>query len=217
MNVEMVQDVDTTPLDAALLDNVTGRVRLMRHELWRQVDPLQLRLWCRRHARYGIPTTGLVNWLREFIDGRRAIEVGAGMGDLGFHLGIPMSDNASQTDEPMAAAYFALTKQPPTRPPLDVVRLEAVEAVLDAGPGAVVIASWLTQKYKPGDAHGCMFGPDEDELLDIVLDGGGRYVHIGNEAVHGDKRILKRRHDKLRLPFLISRASRPDLDVVYVF
>jgi hypothetical protein len=55
-----------------------------------------LRIWCHYEARYGIVTEELIEWLRQFIGGRNAIEVGSGAGDLAYHLKIPATDNRMQ-------------------------------------------------------------------------------------------------------------------------
>ena len=45
----------------------------------------QLRLFCHYNARYGLPTLELIEWLKKELGDQRAIEIGAGSGDLG-HL-----------------------------------------------------------------------------------------------------------------------------------
>jgi hypothetical protein len=45
-------------------------------------------------------TVELVAWLHDRIAGRKAIEIGAGMGDLGYHLGIPQTDSYAQIEDP---------------------------------------------------------------------------------------------------------------------
>jgi hypothetical protein len=90
-------------LDEAWLDS-DGRVRALPAAAF-DVDPYDRFVWCAARARYGLPTVELVERLREMIGGRRALEVGAGQGDLGRLLGIPMTDSAQQTTAEMRAYY----------------------------------------------------------------------------------------------------------------
>ncbi|HEY3283412.1 MAG TPA: hypothetical protein VGN26_14180 [Armatimonadota bacterium] len=55
---------------------------------------------------YQFPTRELVLWLQELIRGRRAIEIGAGNGWLGWHLGIPMTDSYQQSEHPDTMLYY---------------------------------------------------------------------------------------------------------------
>jgi hypothetical protein len=68
-------------------------LRLLPYAAYDRIHPEGLRLWCHKNARYGLPTIECIDWLRKFIGGRSAIEIGAGYGDLAYHLGIPATDS----------------------------------------------------------------------------------------------------------------------------
>ena len=74
---------------AEVFDVRTARFRLLPAAFWRAIDPQVLVVFATATARWGIVTVELVEWLRERIRRRKAIGIGAGNGDLGFHLGIP--------------------------------------------------------------------------------------------------------------------------------
>lgn len=171
-----------------------------------------LRRWCGENARYGLVTQELVSWLRGVIGGRHAIEIGAGMGDLGRALGIPMTDSARQTDFEMRL-YYMMIGRTVTDPPPDVERIDASQAVAKYKP-QVVIASWVTQLALAEDeVQAFVYGVDEEALLEVV----DTYIHIGNIAVHGKKRILSRPHKVYAFPWLYSSALRPELNRIWVW
>lgn len=194
---------------------LNGRTELVPAAQLADSDPLELIRWCYANARYGLVTTELVAWLRTIIDGRHAIEVGAGCGDLGFHLGIHMTDSSVQTSPEMRALY-AILGQRVTVPPVDVERLDAAQAVAKHRP-QVVVASWLTQRYQPGDrgrrTGSSIYGVDECALIESVE----TYVHIGNLRVHGDKRALRLPHRCYDFPWLWSRSQWPELNRIWVW
>lgn len=207
--------VDTTPLDEELLD-VNGRMRLLPAEHFKKWPHATLQLWCMRRARYGVPTTELVEFLREHI-GSDALEIGAGNGDLGRHLGIRMTDSAFQT-LPDTRLFYELTGQPIIDPPADVERIEGLAAVKKYKP-KVVVASWTTQLFKEGDQHAAnrigssIGGVDELELLRLV----DCYFHIGNAGVHRQKRALALKHREVKAPWLVSRSPVPEDNVIYIW
>jgi hypothetical protein len=176
---------------------------------------LQLVQWCYQTARYGLVTQELVHFLHEVIGGRTALEVGAGVGDLGYALGIPMTDSAIQTD-PVMRMFYVFGGQAPTNPPPDVERIDAEQALAKYKP-QVIVASWLTQKFQEGDdtkrIQSSVYGADEVALIH----GCETYIFIGNEGPHGDKRILALPHDTYAFPWLWSRAKAPQLNRIWVW
>jgi hypothetical protein len=186
---------------------VGGYVRLLPAAFWQALDPDLLLFWCNMVARWTIVTEELIGWLRERIAGRRAIEVGAGNGDLGHYLGIPQTDSyAHETDPRLASRSFFAGGIPLSRPPANVRRLDAVKAVHALRP-EVVVASWVTERgHKPGSptyAHGV----NEREIVQVA-----DYVMIGNVNVHGEKKILALPHEEHSPPWLVSRANHPELN-----
>ena len=209
-----------TGFDAAEYDarwlGADGRIRLLPAAEFRAAPSDHLRLWLHLRARYALPTAELVEWLKERIGGRRAIEVGAGNGDLGRHIGIVMTDSRLQQTPAMRAFYTRLG-QVPTCPPPDVLTLDAETAVARLRP-KVVVASWLTRRFVPGvDVGGVsdasVYSPCEERFLAVAE----TYVHIGARHVHGTKTLLGRPHQEYRVAGLISRCQDPADDVIYVW
>lgn len=191
-------------LDAKLLD-ADGRMRALPAAELARIDPVERFMWCARRARYGLPTLELIEHLHGLIRGRRAIEIGAGQGDLGRLLGIPMTDSAEQCTNAEMAYYYASIGHAPTKPPADVERISACDAVAKYKP-EVVVASWVTQLFVAGDERArvgsSVFGVDELALLRAVP----VYLHIGSEKSHRDKRALALPHREVHAPWLISRS-----------
>lgn len=215
MSHEVVEGLDVdrivSSLDEMLLDR-DGRIVLRSAGFYMSSVPhLWLRVWCAARARYCIPTFELVNWLRAKIAGRKAIEIGAGNSDLGYHLEIPSTDSYIQ-QTPELKAYYSFIKQAPTSPPPDVLRMEAVEAVERLGP-QVVVGAWITQKFADGMTEGNMYGPDEAAIIARVP----CYIHVGNESVHAVKEVNKLPHAFHKFPWLVSRARLPEQNAIWVW
>ena len=166
-----------------------------------------------RNALYGLPTLELVDWLRKTINGRSAIEIGAGHGVLADTLGIPATDNRMQED-PSVQAHYRLLRQPVITYGDNVEQLDAVEAVHRHRPD-VVIASWVTHRFDPNreDAEGNMFGIVEED----VIAGCRTYIFIGNTLVHQNKSIWALPHSRFTPDWLFSRAVNGSPDFIAVW
>jgi len=210
MRIEAIRSEDTTYLDEILLDG--DRIKLLPTSSYNSIDPLHLRLWCHRHARYGIPTIELIEWLKEQIAGRKAIEIGAGNGDLGFHLGIQSTDSYCQVLNQWVRESYAQMRQPITQPKPETTIHEALDAIQQFQP-QVVIGSWITQLSLEPIPQSSPLGVDEQELIKHV----DAYIHIGNEDSHGQKKILELPHETIQQPWIISRAANPSKNVIYVW
>ena len=108
---------------ASYLLDEHGRMLPQHASFFDKFAPTDLRLFCHFYARYGLPTVELVDWLLDRIGGRSAIEIGAGCGDLGSQLGIPMTDNFCQSWPDVQLLYKA-TGQPTIQYGADVVGLQ---------------------------------------------------------------------------------------------
>lgn len=198
----------------ALLD-ANGQLSLLAAQQYNAIPPDALRLWCHKHARYGLPTRELIVWLKDLIGSRTAIEIGSGAGDLAFHLGIPATDNRMQ-EWPTIQSLYQAAGQPVIQYPGFVQTLDALDAVAFHQPD-VVIASWVTEwidpNLPPPPGGGNAWGVKEDKLLAT----GCIYILIGNEKIHGQKTIMRQPHREHALPFLRSRATYPALDRVWVW
>lgn len=193
----------------------TNQLDLLPSSAYDQMEFNALRIWCHLNARYGLPTIELVDWLKDFIGDKKAIEIGSGHGDLAFHLGITGTDSKCQ-EEKEVIAYYQLLSQPLIKYPGWVEKIEALDAVKKYLPD-IVIASWVTQWVDPKlpapPEGGCMYGVKEDLLLEM----GITYVLIGNLSVHGQKRIRKIPHEEFNLQFVKSRSSLPELNRILVW
>jgi hypothetical protein len=171
--------------------------------------------WAAEQSRYGLPSAELVDWLRTQIAGRSAIEIGAGTGDLGRLVGIPMTDSYVQARPKMKFLFDSFGERA-IHPPSDVLKLAGLTAVQRMRP-KVVVASWVTQLYRPGDTKqrigSFAYGVDELALLKLVE----TYICIGNEITHRHKRILQKPHSTYHFPWLFSRASEPEFKVIWVW
>jgi hypothetical protein len=207
-----VIDLQGLPPIPELLDN-NGVLKLLPAHQYDLIDHDVLRAWCMQNARYGLPTVELVEWLKDLIGGRRAIEIGSGAGDLAFHLGIKATDSKVQ-QTPFMQIYYKLLQQSPIKYPEWVEKIDAMQAIIRYRP-QVVVASWVTQKVMEpdGDTEGCYAGVEED----AIVASGVEYVMIGNKFVHQQKKIMRLPHVEYELPFLRSRARLPEQNVVYVW
>lgn len=180
-----------------------GRPRVLPAAWWATTTPQERALFGARHGIYSFPTVELVQWLREFIGGRSAIEIGAGHGALAAALGIPATDNHHQADDHLSVAYYRAHGQVPVTYGAHVEKLDGNAAVVKYRP-QVVVACWVTHRYDPKRhaAGGNMFGVDESKVIQACE----HYVLIGNAAVHKDKPTWSLKHEILRPDWLYSRA-----------
>lgn len=192
-----------------------GQLLLLPTGYYNNMDFEGIRLFCHKNARYGLPTIELIDWLHEEIGTRSAIEIGAGHGDLSFHLGVPATDNYMQR-RPEVAAHYRLTGQPTIDYPARVEHLDASAAIIKYRPD-VVIASWVTEwidpNLPPPPHGGNMFGVKEDEIVGAGL----TYILIGNTTVHGKKKIMHETHVEIRSSMLRSRSVTPEENRVWIW
>jgi len=206
LRTKELPNIDVEAVDRVLL-LPNGRIRLMPEQELLALGLPTLQAWAGLRARYQLVTQELVDWLRLRIGSRPAIEIGAGMGDLGFHLGIPMTDLGVQAEDP---GYWRSLGQAPTEPPEDVERLEAEAAIARFKP-AVVVGAWISERHHVGSCGG--FGVEEARIVRSVP----QYIHVGNLAVHGSKRVLRMKHRVYRPAGLVSRGFEPAKNTVHVW
>ena len=187
------------------------RVKLLPASEFQELDRTAFRMWCHNTARYGIPTKELVSWLKKRIKGKSAIEIGAGSGNLGYHLGITQTDSDCQSI-PEVRDFYAAIGQPTIILPPEVVVEDAITAVSTRKP-QVVIASWVTHKFDGNSNDGNVYGPDEEQIINQVES----YIFIGNTVTHQNKPILKLPHKEYKFPWLVSRAKYPEENVIWVW
>ena len=120
-----------SPVDISRLEKLTGAasglIRPIPSKMVEECGFEQLRMFLHKYGLYTMPTTELIEYLAGIIAGKRAIEIGAGMGVIGRALGIPVTDNKMQA-WPSVKAYYDLMRQPTIRYPVDIIELDAHEA-----------------------------------------------------------------------------------------
>jgi hypothetical protein len=192
-----------------------GLLCLMPSAYYDNMSREGVRLWCHQHARYGLPTIELIDWLKQEIGSRLAIEIGAGSGDLCSRLNIKGTDNYCQTFPDVLTAY-TIMGQPVIKYPDFVERLSSDEAIKAYQPD-VVVASWVTEWIDPTKplprTGGNIYGVHEDKIVDA----GITYILIGNKSVHGEKKIMKQHHVEISAPYLRSRSAHPELDRIWIW
>jgi len=184
-----------------LLEN--GKLKLLPHNFYSGYSSEEIQLFCRELGRYGLPTIELVDFVKSVINGRTAIEIGSGCGDLGYHLGIPMTDSKMQDTEEIKNIYKQMM-QPIVPYPADIEKLEGIEAIEKYKP-QVVVASWVTQWVNPyvwPNRKGSVYGVMESKILELAE----TYIFIGNMGSHSDKEIFANEHT-----FIHNVASIPIL------
>lgn len=216
MTVSLLRTVDTRAVGDLLLD-ADGRLRPVPAAELARLPYDAVRLWCHENGVYGLPTVELVEMLATIIKGRRAIEIGAGMGVFGRALSIPMTD-ARTMERPEVRAHYEALQQPVTRYGADVEHLDAAAAVAKYQP-QVVFGSWITQRAAPTQplppGGGSIYGVDEIALLAQV----DWYLLFGNTTIHGQKEILRPGRfpvAEMRSVAFWSRSASPRENVLYL-
>jgi hypothetical protein len=195
-------------LDDLMLDK-DGSVKPIESAKLDAIPLDHIRIWCGKNAIYQICTVELVEWLKNEIAGRNAIEIGAGVGGIGKALGIHSTDSYMQTNEAVAQYYKALG-QKPTQPPSYVEKIDANDAV-DKYKPEVVVGAFITHRHTGGDV-GNAFGPLEEQIINKAT-----YIHVGNINVHKSKPILALPHKEYTFPWLRTRCANQSLNRIWIW
>jgi hypothetical protein len=209
VNPNQVRDIAADVLEPGM----AGRPQVLPASFWAKTTVTERAVLGARHGIYSFPTEELVAWLRAYLDGRSAIEIGAGHGALAAALGIPATDSCLQAD-PAVAAYYRTIGQALVQYGPNVEKLDAHAAVAKHRP-QVVIACWVTHKYDPArhDAGGNQFGVAEE----AIVDDSEEYIFIGNTHVHRGKSVWSRPHERFEPNWLYSRAVNGSRDFIAMF
>jgi len=186
------------------------KLKVVDSSVYNKIPSNHIKLFCLKNGFYQLPTTELVNWIKDKIDGRKTIEIGAGNGSFAKALGIIATDSYMQ-ERPEITAWYKQIGQTPVKYGKHVKKMDYRKAIKKYNP-KIVISNWVTQIYKPDSDQGNIYGVDENWIINRVE----TYIHIGNKLVH-KKRILSESHDEYQFPWLVSRASQPELNVIYVW
>jgi hypothetical protein len=196
-------DPQTRDLSPYLME-APGKPKIIPAGFYQQQTTMQERaVFGHRNGLYCLPTTELISWLKTFIAGRTAMEIGAGCGAISAALGIRATDNKHQIFNEYSKAAYELFAQPVVTYGRHVETMDANTAVRTY-PTQVVIASWLTHRCVEGDPtfSGNPFGVDEADIIENCE----AYVFIGNRETHANKPILKLPHESFEPDWLISRS-----------
>lgn len=195
-----------SPVDISRLEKLTGAasglIRPIPSKMVEECGFEQLRMFLHKYGLYTMPTTELIEYLAGIIAGKRAIEIGAGMGVIGRALGIPVTDNKMQS-WPEVKAYYNLMRQPTIRYPADIIELDAHEAVKRYRP-QVVIGSYITHKWRPGMTSGNQYGVDNLKIARKVE----AYYMIGSLTTHMQDPAMKHLDGIERHDFLYTRGGK---------
>jgi hypothetical protein len=212
MNFNIIESSDISELEKVLMGE-GGKLNLLHYSALERFTQNQLSVFCHKHGIYQLPTLELINFIKKEFGSEEALEIGAGNGCIGRFLGIRMADNKMQ-EIPEIRAYYSAAGQPVIKYGDDVEHLDGIEAIKKYRP-KVVVACWVTQKWKPGMTEGNALGVDEEEIFG---NGVEKYIHIGNEKTHASKIILdifpvkKYKHKTI-----LSRSMDRDKNIIYVF
>ncbi len=152
---------DLTPLEHDLFDE-KGLLRVMPYDYYKQVPNDVLQYFAQKHAIYVFPTTEMVDWFRENMEGT-SIEIDAGHGALGRALNIPITDSRMH-ELPEMVLYYELLRQPVIKYPADVEELDAKEAIDKYQPDTV-IAGYVIERWRPGYEQGSHLGVNEHDII----------------------------------------------------
>lgn len=188
-HVTALDEGDCPPFDKTGLFDAKGILQPQPAAFWAGLMVGQRAKFGHDHGIYSFPTVEAVDFIRKIIAGRerQTIEIGAGNGGWCKALDIRGTDSYLQR-RPDIAAKYASMRQPQASYGAHVEKLEAIKAIRKHRP-SVVVASWVTQKFRADRfcMRGNADGVDELRLLELV----DEYVMIGNSAQHGDKMILE--------------------------
>ena len=207
----MTNEIDIKELETLLIRD--GKINCLPYSKLSNFSQEQITNFCHKHAIYQLPTQELIDFINKHIGGLPAIEIGSGNGCIGRALGIKMTDNKMQ-NLPEIKLHYAMFQQPTITYGEDVEEIDGIEAVKKYHP-KVVVACWVTQKYREGEPDGNYLGVDEELLFEYGVE---KYILVGNEKTHASKRILdifpvrKFKHNTI-----ISRSMDKDKNIVYIF
>lgn len=170
---------------------------LFRHE--------EIQWFCLTHGLYQVPTTELIDFLKQQITDS-AIEIGAGLGQIGHHLDIRMTDSKIQARTEMIE-HYSMMGQPVIKYGDHVEKIGAITAVKKYNP-RTVLGCWITTKTSWNTA-----GVKDFDMMPLIK----KYIVVGNTKTHGDKEIFKHyKTTEIELPGLLSRSVYPQGNRVWI-
>ena len=186
-----------------------SKLKILPTQFWLDQGFLTYRSMLHFKAQYFLPTLEAMDAIKGLLKDiplDDCLEIGAGNGWLGHALGIKMIDNYRQTRFDIMLGYLA-AGQPIVNYGHDVENLDAISAVEKYAPHTV-IGSWISQQSD-------ILPDGVDDVL--MLSKVKRYILIGSDNVHGANRIMKIKHQKIKLPSLLSRTRRQEENSIWIW
>ena len=206
------QDVDTHAVRQAVLDE-NGRIKELPAAEWLRFPWDELRMFMHEYPVYVLPTAELLDALEDLTEGLKTIEVGAGSGSIGRHLGIKMTDSYLQQDNAQVRMLYQLSGQPVIHYPPDVIKADALTAYRRFKPECI-LGCYVTHRWREGMQNGNMYGVDFERLLPLVK----RLILVGNKHIHWENPIMAQRHREIDLHgTLITRSEDRTSDRIFVW
>jgi hypothetical protein len=196
-------DTDSSAVRRILTD-ANGRLRCLPAAELTALDRAELRLFCQEEAVYQLPTVELIAQLRDRIGDRTALEIGAGRGDIGRHLGIRLTDSHMQA-EPQYRKLYEAAGAHAIRYPKDIEKLNYKQAIKKYKP-AVVVACWVSHQFseKRPEMAGSIAGLDTQWIVDHCKE----FLFVGHPVTHQWWTIPQCRHETLDgYGTIVSRAG----------
>lgn len=213
--IQILLDENVDYLNDILLDE-NGRYKSIPFGIMNKIPLTHLHLWAHHNAIYQFVTDEMTEWLKAEIGGEYAIEIGAGNGVISRSLGIIGTDSYIQVDDKAVRAYYDMLKVAVTRPPAQIQKYEAYEAVRALKPHTVV-GAFITQfgtgaDYRQG-INCSPYGVKEWMMLPFIK----KYILFGNKITHNGKHIFELPHRELQFAWLVSRANDQSLNRVWIW
>lgn len=213
MIISKLQETNLIELESILLDK-DGLLKPVSYSTLKNFQQNDISYFCWKYGIYQIPTIELIDWLTDEINGRFAIEIGAGNGSIGTALNIPITDNRLQ-ERPDIIQHYKQMNQPVITYHPNTINLEGNDAVDELKP-QVVIASWVTQLWTSDVQSGNYWGVDEEKIIES--ESVEQYIHIGNNLTHANKKVLQKYNfKKIKFDWLVSRSLSKDENIIYTY
>jgi hypothetical protein len=185
--------------------------RMVSRTLYEDQDPLHIAAWANKRGFYSLPTIELGEFIREWIGGRSAHEIGAGHSAMARYLGIYHSDPRYQDKKGWANSAAQAANLPTAYVPAYVANKNADQVLCSYKP-KVILAQWVTPKGTT--SHTNFYGPDYPALMEQVE----TLIFVGNQSVHPYIReALGTPAIEMKGTHIVSRAMKPEENVVWVW
>ena len=205
-SINILNHGDTKEINSEFM--IDGKLQVKPFSFIRKYPMNTIHLFMLEHGIYVLPTTELIDFLKENIIGN-AIEIGAGNGAIGRALNIPITDSRLQ-ERPDIIQYYKAMKQPIIKYPKDVEKMDG-EIAVDKYRPDTVIGAFITHRWN--GRNGNAWGVDERNLLKMVK----RYIHIGNLVTHQHSDIIKDKHEEHYFPWIVTRAVHQKENRIFIF